>query len=68
MILVGRLSPKVQLRADYGQYALDYTDASNTYRDRNDDSYSGYLFFQTTPKTAVFVQGEHVSIDYDEEE
>lgn len=65
-ILVSRLSPKVLLRADYGLYSLNYADASNNYRDRNDDSYSGYLFFQATPKTAVFVQGEHIAIDYNE--
>lgn len=65
-ILVSRLSPKLLLRADYGHYTLDYAAASNSYRNRNDDSYSGYLFFQTTPKTAVFVQGEHIAIDYDE--
>ncbi len=67
VILLGRLSPKVLLRADYGRYSLNYADASNRYRDRNDDSYSGYLFFQATPKTAVFVQGEYITIDYDEE-
>ncbi|MDO9080018.1 MAG: outer membrane beta-barrel protein, partial [Desulfuromonadales bacterium] len=65
-ILVSRLSPKVLLRADYGRYALDYAAASNSYRERNDDSYSGYLFFQATPKTAAFVQGEYIKIDYDE--
>lgn len=66
-ILVSRLSSKVLLRADYGRYSLNYADASNSYRDRNDDSYSGYLFFQTTPKTAIFVQGEYINIVYDEE-
>ena len=65
-ILVSRLSPKVLLRADYGRYSLDYAAASNSHRDRNDDSYSGYLFFQATPKTAVFAQGEHIAIDYGE--
>ena len=66
-ILVGRLSAKVLLRADYGRYRLNYVDADNTYRDRNDDSYSAYLFFQATPKTAVFVQGEFINIEYDED-
>jgi hypothetical protein len=65
-ILVSRLSAKVLLRADYSRYALDYAAVGNSYRNRNDDSYSGYLFFQATPKTAVFVQGEHIAIDYDE--
>jgi hypothetical protein len=67
MILVSRLATKLLLRVDYGHYTLNYADASNTYRDRSDDSYSGYLFFQATPKTALFVQGEHVAVDYDEE-
>ncbi|MBE0504605.1 MAG: outer membrane beta-barrel protein [Desulfuromonadales bacterium] len=65
-ILVSRLSPKLLLRADYSHYTLDYAAASNNYRNRNDDSYSGYLFFQATPKTALFVQGEHIAIDYGE--
>jgi len=65
-ILVSRLSPKLLLRADYSHYTLDYAAASNNYRNRNDDSYSGYLFFQATAKTALFVQGEHIAIDYDE--
>ena len=65
-ILVSRLSPKMLLRAEYGHYTLNYADASNLYRDRNDNSYSGYLFFQTTPKTALFIQGEYITIDYDE--
>jgi hypothetical protein len=67
VILVSRLSAKVLLRADYGHYQLNYADVSNTFRDRSDDSYSGYLFFQATPKTAVFVQGEYITIAYDEE-
>ncbi|PKN13275.1 MAG: hypothetical protein CVU69_02955 [Deltaproteobacteria bacterium HGW-Deltaproteobacteria-4] len=65
-ILVSRLTPKMLLRADYGRYTLNYADASNLYRDRNDNSYSGYLFFQATPKTALFIQGEYINIDYDE--
>lgn len=65
-ILVSRLSPKMLLRADYGRYSLNYADASNIYRDRDDNSYSGYLFFQTTPKTALFIQAEYINIDYDE--
>lgn len=65
VILLGRLSPKVLLRADYGLYRLNYADTSNSELDRSDDSYSGYIFFQTTPKTALFLQGEHITIDYE---
>ena len=63
-IVVSRLSPKVLLRADYGRYYLSYADAANAFRDRNDDSYAGYLFFQATPRTAIFVQGEYIAVDY----
>lgn len=66
-ILVSRLSPKVLLRADYGRYQLKYKDASNNYRNRDDNSYAGYFFFQTTPRIALFLQGEQIVIDYDED-
>lgn len=66
-ILVNRLSSKVLLRADYGRYQLNYSDASSNYRDRSDNSYAGYFFFQSTPRTAFFLQGEHIAIDYDQD-
>ena len=30
-----------------------------------DSTYSGYIFYQATPKTALFVQYEYIDIDYD---
>lgn len=66
VIFLGRLTEKILLRADYGQYRLNYAADRNSFRDRNDDSYSGYLFFRTTPKTTLFAQTERVMVNYDE--
>lgn len=66
-ILVSRLSSKILMRADYGLYHLNYADDNNAYRDRDDNSYSGYLFFQATPRTAIFVQGEYITVEYAED-
>jgi len=65
-ILAYQVSPKLMLRADYGNYSLSYDDARNAYRDRDDNTYSAYIFYQATPKTSMFVQSEYVNIDYDE--
>lgn len=66
VIFISPLSSKLQLRLDYGNYHLAYEDDRNLYRDRDDNSYSGYIFFQTTPKTAVFIQGEYITINYNQ--
>jgi len=61
-----QISPKIMLRADYGNYNLNYDKDRNDYRDRTDNTYSGYVFYQATPKTALFIQYEYIDIDYDE--
>jgi len=61
-----QLSPKIMLRADYSNYNLNYDKERNDYRDRTDNTYSGYVFYQATPKTALFIQYEYTDIDYDE--
>lgn len=64
-IVAWRSSPKLLTRVDYGHYRLSYDDEQNAFRNRNDDIYSAYLYFQVAPKCAVFVQGEYLSIDFD---
>ena len=66
-VLAWDVSPKLMLRADYGNYSLDYDAARNDYRNRTDNSYSLYVFYQATPKTALFLQGELIQIDYDQD-
>lgn len=60
-----RLSPKLTLRGDYGNYLLDYDEARNDHRDRTDNSWAAYAYYQATPKTALFLQFAHDAIDYD---
>ncbi len=64
-ILAYQVAPKLMLRANYGNYNLDYDAERNDYRDRTDDTYSAYAFYQATPKTAVFVQLDYTTIEYD---
>lgn len=61
-----RFTPKLSIRGDIGQYTLDYADERNDYLDRTDDSLAGYLYYQATPKTAIFLQAGLDAIDYDE--
>jgi hypothetical protein len=65
-ILAYQIAPKLMIRVDYGNYTLDYSADRNSYRNRSDNTYSGYVIYQATPKTAVFVQGLYVTIDYDD--
>jgi hypothetical protein len=65
VILAYQVSPKLMLRFDYGNYAIDYDAERNDFRDRSDNLYSAYVFYQVSPKTALFVQGEYIVIDYD---
>lgn len=64
---VYRISPKLSLEADYSSFYVDYVASRNDYRDRNDASASGALFFQLFSKTAVFGEYEYVSITYDQD-
>ncbi|TFH59926.1 MAG: hypothetical protein E4G91_08750, partial [Candidatus Zixiibacteriota bacterium] len=61
-----KLTPKITLRGDYGHFYLDYDAGRNAYRNRTDDSFSVYGFYQLTPKTSAFVQAEYIKVDYDE--
>lgn len=64
--LAYKLSPKLRLRVDYGNYYLDYDADHSSYRNRTDHRVDAYIFYTLTPKTDMFLQGEFVRIDYDE--
>lgn len=59
-----KLSPKLRLLADYGNYYLDYDADRNEYRNREDNSIATYIFYSLTPKTSIFLQAEYIWIDY----
>jgi hypothetical protein len=64
-IMVYDPSEKIRFRVDYSNYDLAYDDSINAYRDRNDNSFSAYVFYKIKPKTSVFVEYEFADISYD---
>jgi hypothetical protein len=56
---------RFRLRLDYTNFFLDYDDRRNDFRDRMDNSFSGYLFYKLKPKTSLFGQYTFIDIDYD---
>lgn len=58
-------SERFRLRFDYSNYALDYKDVINNFRDRTDNTFAGYLFYKFAPKTSAFVEYEFADIQYD---
>jgi polysaccharide biosynthesis protein VpsM len=58
-------SPKFKVRIDYSNYFVQFDKTVNEFRDRNDNSISGYVFYTFMPKTSAFVEYERTDIDYD---
>ncbi len=56
---------KTMYRFDYTHYWLDYDASRNNFRDRHDNTLSGYVFYKIAPKTSLFVQYEFIDISYD---
>jgi polysaccharide biosynthesis protein VpsM len=59
-----RLSERFKLRAGYANYIVRYDDASLDFRDRDDNAFSGYIFYKFKPKTSLFVQYDFIDIQY----
>ena len=69
-ILSYDITEKLILRLDFTHIDLDYEDRPLDEipligRDRQDNGYSGYLFFKIKPKTSIFAQYRFIDIDYD---
>lgn len=69
-ILSYDITEKFKLRLDYTHIDLNYEDRPLDEiplvgRDRQDNGYSGYLFFKIRPKTSIFAQYRFIDIDYD---
>ncbi|MBI5640007.1 MAG: outer membrane beta-barrel protein [Nitrospirae bacterium] len=59
------IGDKTLLRFDYTHFLVRYTEAGDDFRNRSDNSLSGYAFYKVRPKTSVFAQYEFVDIEYD---
>ena len=60
------ITNKLQLRADFGQFMIDYDKDVFNYKEHEDLSYSGYVYFKMLPKTSVFMEYTSTSLDYDD--
>jgi polysaccharide biosynthesis protein VpsM len=59
------VTEELRLRVDYANFAVDYRQTANNFRDRTDNAFSGYVYFKIRPKTALFVQYRHIDMAYD---
>lgn len=59
------LGTKFNIRADYTHFYLSYDLADSRGKNRDDNSYSGYIFYKYSPKTNFFAQYEFVNVNYD---
>ncbi|MFH0726901.1 MAG: outer membrane beta-barrel protein [Pseudomonadota bacterium] len=58
-------SEKFRFRFDYSNYALDYKDEINDFRNRVDNSFAAYIFYKFKAKTSLFAEYEFADIKYD---
>ncbi len=59
------LTKRLQLRLDYSNFYVNYTDRRNDGADRMDNSFSLYGFFNLTAKMALFAECDVNYINYD---
>jgi polysaccharide biosynthesis protein VpsM len=59
-----RLNERFNLRAGYANYIVRYDDDDLGFRDRYDNTFSGYIFYKFKPKTSLFVEYEFINIQY----
>lgn len=55
---------RLRVRLDYSSFLLHYNDERNSFMDRTDNSFSGYLFYRFKPKTAGFLEYRYIDISY----
>ncbi len=58
------LSDRFKLQTDYSYYIVDYDAERNAFRNRADNTISGYLYYRFLPRTSAFIQYEYVLVDY----
>ncbi|MEJ2697011.1 MAG: outer membrane beta-barrel protein [Candidatus Sulfobium sp.] len=55
---------RLRLRLDYSNFITRYDDLRNRFRDRTDNSFSGYVFYRFKTKTAAFAEYRFIDISY----
>ncbi len=64
LVLTYDVSRRFRIRADYSNFLVNYTAKRNNFRDRDDNSVSGYVFYKIQPKTSLFVEYEYLDVSY----
>jgi hypothetical protein len=59
------VSERFRLRFDYSHFSVNYDEERNDFRDRDDNSIYGYIFYKFKPKTVFFIEYEYLDIDYE---
>lgn len=59
------MSSKLRMEVNYSDFFVDYDADRNAFRDRNDSTVSGALFFILSSKTSLFGEYEYLKISYD---
>ena len=59
------ISEKLTLRGDWNLFSLDYDNAEDKHKNRADNAFSLYGFYNYSPKTSVFLEYRQTNIEYD---
>lgn len=59
------LSPKFRVEGVYSNFYLDYDRAERAYRDRTDNGFAAYLYYDYSSKTSIFLDGEFIDSSFD---
>lgn len=59
------ITEKLALRGDMNFFTLDYDNVEDQQKNRTDNAFSLYGFYNYSPKTAVFIEYRHTIIEYD---
>ena len=59
-------SGKLKLQFTYANYNLDYDEASEAFRDRNDNTFTVSGFYRFWPKTSLFLEYNYSDINFDD--
>ncbi|MDM8543129.1 outer membrane beta-barrel protein [Desulfococcaceae bacterium HSG9] len=66
-ILTYDVTEKTKLRLGYSNFDLDYDNSTLTSNNRNDNAYSGYVYYTISPKTSFFVNLDFIDIRYEQD-
>ena len=55
---------RFNFKVDYSNFLVDYLSSRNSFRNRDDNTISGYIFYKLRPKTSAFIEYEFIDVRY----